>query len=295
MNKFKKFSIPYLVWMIVFTGIPLILMLIFAVSTIESFSISTFSFSDYQFNFANFKMLVDNSFLKAFFRSMLYAGLATIFALLLGYPIAYFISRSKFKNKYLILLIFIIPMWTNMLLRIQTTNNLLSENSIFANILIDVFGERNIFSKFVDLIINFCKPKGFRIVLVMTFVYLPFMIFPIYTVLEKIDKSIYEASNDLGAGAVKTFFKVTFPNTTKGIYSGIMMVFLPAAMGFTIPEIVTGKDPNYALVGSLIERQFKSSHIKYNIGSMWSLIIIIFVLGSLYIISKIDEDGETLL
>lgn len=281
MNRFKKLSIPYFVWMIVFTGIPLILMLLFAVSTIKSFSIYTFKLSDFRFNFANFKVLVDTSFLKAFLRSMLYAGAATIFALLLGYPIAYFISKSKFKNKYLLLLIFIMPMWTNMLLRIQTINNILGENNILSNL--------------IGLTLDLSKAKAFKIILVMTFVYLPFMIFPIYTVLEKIDKSIYEASNDLGAGSIKTFFKVTLPNTTKGIYSGIMMVFLPAAMGFTIPQIVSGQDPNYALVGSLIERQFKSSNIQYNIGSMWSLIIIVFVLGSLYIISKIDEDGETLL
>lgn len=281
MNRFKKLSIPYFVWMIVFTGIPLILMLLFAVSTIKSFSIYTFKLSDFRFNFANFKVLVDTSFLKAFLRSMLYAGAATIFALLLGYPIAYFISKSKFKNKYLLLLIFIMPMWTNMLLRIQTINNILGENNILSNL--------------IGFTLDLSKAKAFKIILVMTFVYLPFMIFPIYTVLEKIDKSIYEASNDLGAGSIKTFFKVTLPNTTKGIYSGIMMVFLPAAMGFTIPQIVSGQDPNYALVGSLIERQFKSSNIQYNIGSMWSLIIIVFVLGSLYIISKIDEDGETLL
>lgn len=281
MNRFKKLSIPYLVWMILFNGIPLVLMLLFAVSTIKSFSIYTFKLSDFQFNFANFKVLFSGIFLKAFLRSMLYAGLATIFALLIGYPIAYFISKSKFRNKYLLLLIFIMPMWTNMLLRIQTINNILGENSIISN----MFG----------FTLNLSNAKAFKIVLVMTLVYLPFMIFPIYTVLEKIDKSIYEASNDLGAGAIKTFFKVTLPNSSKGIYSGIMMVFLPAAMGFTIPKIVTGEDPNYALVGSLIERQFKSSNVQYNTGSMWSLLIIVFVLGSLYIISKIDEDGETLL
>ena len=129
----------------------------------------------------------------------------------------------------------------------------------------------------------------------MTLVYLPFMIFPIYTVLEKMDKSLYEASNDLGAGSIKTFFKVTLPISSKGIYSGVMMVFLPAAMGFTIPQIVTDGDTNYTMVGQLIERQFKNSTTFFNTGSMWSLIIIIFVLGSLYVISKIDEDGETLL
>ena len=129
----------------------------------------------------------------------------------------------------------------------------------------------------------------------MTIVYLPFMILPIYTVLEKIDKSYVEASNDLGANKLKSFVKITLPLSLKGVISGIMMVFLPAAMGFTIPQIVTNGDPEFRMVGQLIERQFKSSHTFFNIGSLWSLVIIIFVLGSLYIISKVDEEGETLL
>ena len=128
-------------------------------------------------------------------------------------------------NIHIFLLIFLMPMWTNMLLRIQTINNLLSENSFLTN----VFG----------ITINLSDYKSLKIIAVMTVVYLPFMIFPIYTVLEKLDKSLFEASNDLGAGAVKTFFKVTLPNSLKGMYSGVMMVFLPAAMGFTIPYVVT--------------------------------------------------------
>ena len=238
MTRFKNLSIPYLVWMVVFTGIPLILMVLFAFSTIESFSAYTFSLSDFKFTPNNLGDLTNLTFIRAFLRSMWYAAIATVLALLLGYPIAYFVSRSNFKNKYLFLLIFLMPMWTNMLLRIQTINNLLSENSFFTNV----------FNFTIDL----SNHKDIKIILVMTLVYLPFMIFPIYTVLEKMDKSLFEASNDLGAGAIKTFFKVTLPISSKGIYSGIMMVFLPAAMGFTIPKIVTKEDPNYAMVGLLM-------------------------------------------
>ena len=281
MNRFKRFSIPYIIWMLVLTGIPLLLMLFFAFSTIKSFSIYTFKLSDFSFEIANLAKLWDVSFIKTFTRSILYALVATLLCLLFGYPIAYFISRSNFKNKYLFLLIFLLPMWTNMLLRIQTINNLLTENSFLTN----VFG----------ITINLSDYKSLKIIVVMTVVYLPFMIFPIYTVLEKLDKSLFEASNDLGAGAVKTFFKVTLPNSLKGVYSGVMMVFLPAAMGFTIPYVVTDGDTRYTMVGQLIERQFKGSTTFFNTGSMWSLIIIILVLGSLYVISKVDEEGETLL
>ena len=256
-------------------------MIVFAFSTIESFSAYTFNISEVSFTANNLQALVDKTFINSLLRSLLYALIATILCLLIGYPIAYFISHSKLKHKYLILLIFIMPMWTNMLLRIQTINNLLSENSFFTN----VFG----------FTIDLSDFKALKIIAVMTLVYLPFMIFPIYTVLEKMDISINEASRDLGASPVKTFFKVTMPMSSKGIFSGIMMVFLPAAMSFTIPKIVTKEDPNYAMVGQLIERQFKNYTTFYNIGSIWSLVIIILVLGSLYIVSKVDEEGETLL
>ncbi len=281
MNNFKKYSIPYIVWIILFTGIPLLLMVLFAFSTIETFSVYTFDKDSFGFTFQNFATLADLSFLKAFGRSIGYALVATVFSILLGYPIAYFISKSKFRHKYLLLLIFIMPMWTNMLLRIQTINNLLSENSFLSNVF--------------HISINLTNYKSLKIILVMTIVYLPFMILPIYTVLEKLDPSYVEASTDLGASHIKSFFKITLPLSLKGVVSGIMMVFLPAAMGFTIPQIVTNGDPEYRMVGQLIERQFKSSHPFFNIGSLWSLIIIIFVLGSLYIISKVDEEGETLL
>lgn len=281
MKQFKKYSLPYVVWMIIFTGIPLLLMVLFAFSTVESFSAYTFKFEDFAFTAGNVSKLWDPSFLKAFGRSMFYALVATCFCFIIGYPIAYFISKSKMKNKYLFLLIFIMPMWTNMLLRIQTINNLLSANSFLSNVL--------------GFTIDFTDLKSLKIILVMTIVYLPFMIFPIYTVLEKTDKSYLEASNDLGAGRVKSFFKITFPLSLRGVFSGIMMVFLPAAMGFTIPQIVTNGATEYMMVGQLIERQFKGSHPFFNVGSIWSLVIIIFVLGSLYVISKIDEEGETLL
>ena len=281
MNKFKRFSIPYLVWMILFTGIPVILMILFAFSTVKSFTIYNFDFSNYQFTVKTLESLTEMTFIKSFLRSLGYALIATILCLLIGYPISYFISKSKLKHKYILLLIFIMPMWTNMLLRVQTINNLLGANSFFTN----VFG----------FTINLSNQKDLKIIAVMTLVYLPFMIFPTYTVLEKLDKSLNEASNDLGAGNIATFFKVTLPLSAKGIFSAVLMEFLPAAMSFTIPSIVTDNDSNYAMVGLLIERRFKGTSPAYNIGSIYSLIILILVLGSLFIISKIDEDGETLL
>lgn len=281
MTRYKKFSLPYFVWMLIFTGIPLIMMVIFAISSVESFSPYTFDFEDFTFSLSHFSYLGGSVFFKSLVRSLVYALVATVCTLFIGYPIAYIISKMKSKYKFLLLLLFILPMWTNMLLRIQTINNLFKENSFISNTL--------------GFAINLSEYKSLKIIIVMTIVYLPFMIFPIYTVLEKIDLSLLEASEDLGANKVKSFFKITFPMSLKGVFSGFTMVFLPAAMGFTIPQIVTDGDPKYTMVGQLIERQFMNSTTAYNLGSLMSLIIIIFVLGSLYLISKIDEKGETLL
>jgi spermidine/putrescine transport system permease protein len=110
--------------------------------------------------------------------------------------------------------------------------------------------------------------------------------------LEKIEPSLLEASQDLGASPVKTFMQVTLPLSLKGVASGIIMVFLPSAMGFTISEILGGN--GVQLIGNVIETLFKKATI-YNLGSLISLIIILLVIGSLFLIGKIDEEGETLL
>lgn len=281
MTKFKKLAIPYFVWIFILIIIPLFLMLIFSLSNVEGFSPYTFNFKNFSLSFSQYQTVFSWTFFQVLFRSLGYSLLATLFTFLIGYPVAYFISRIQNRAKYLLLLLFILPMWTNLLLRVQTINNLFKPNSFLTN----VFG----------ITINLMDYKSLKIIIVMTIVYLPFMIFPIYTVLEKQDKALLEASKDLGAGPVKTFFKITFPMSLKGVFSGFTMVFLPAAMGFTIPAIVTDGDPAYSMIGQLIERQFMSSSPQYNVGSLMSLLIILIIFMGLILIGKIDEKGETLL
>ena len=187
------------------------------------------------------------------------------------------------KNLKIILTILLIlfPMWICMLLRLKVINNMLSEGGLLET--------------FFGIHVNLSGTE-FAVVLVMILMYLPFMILPIFTQLQKIDRSLFEASQDLGATPVKTFLKVTLPLSMKGVTSGIIMVFLPAATGFAIPEIIGNGKIN--LIGNVIENYIsgaKGVATQYNIGCMISLIIIIVVIGSLVIISKIDAEGETLL
>lgn len=270
MKKFKRLALPYQIWMYILVGIPILFMIV-----LSFLEINGFDFETARFSLSHFENLPTG--FKAFGLSMRYSFIATVICLALGYPMAYIISRSNFSNKYLVLIILILPMWTNMLLRIKALEAVTQENGFFSN----TFGfSLNMYGTPLAVIMG------------MVIMYLPFMIFPIYTVLEKIDESLLEASQDLGATKLKSFLKVTLPLSLKGVTSGIIMVFLPCAMGFTISEILGGG--NIQMIGNIVENLFKRAN-NYSLGSLISLIIIILVLGSLFIIGKVDAEGETLL
>ena len=272
MTKFKKLAIPYAVWMIVLVVIPLILMFVMSFLDMRYIDIQ-----NAKFTFANFSKVFTGTYFRAFLKSMKLAIIATIGCLIIAYPIAYIISKIKFIGKSLLLVIFILPMWTNMLLRIETINKMLSKNGLM----------QSIFHYSLNL-----TGSEAAVIIVMIIVYLPFMIFPIYTVLEKIDKSLIEASEDLGASPRKTFLKVTLPLSLKGVTSGVTMVFLPCAMGFTITQIIS--DGKVELIGNIIERIFKRTE-NWSQGMLAALTIIIIILFAIRLIGKLDPEGETLL
>lgn len=273
MTRFKKLSIPYLIWMSVLVLAPIVIMVV--LSFMDS---SGFDITGAKFTLDNFVELGNDTYVTAFLLSMFYSLIATVICFLLGYPVAYIIKESKIGNKYLVLLILILPMWTNMLLRLRTIQIVTLPEGFLKNTLGFSF--------------DFRGREEILVIIGMVLMYLPFMIFPIYTVLEKIDPSLLEASQDLGANKIKTFFKVTFPLSLKGVTSGVIMVFLPCAMGFTVSDVLGGG--RIQLIGNIIERYFKKS-FNYNLGSLIALVIIVFVIGSLFIIGKVDEEGETLL
>ena len=277
MKRFKHFAIPYVIWLGLLVLLPLILLIFLS-----------FSATKYSLSFESFKFSVDHistvftaQNLEAFGNSIKLALLATIGCVLFGYPVSYIISMSKIKNKYLAILLILFPMWICMLLRLKVINNMLSEGGLLES--------------FFGISVNLSgTPEA--VVMVMILMYLPFMILPIFTQLQKIDRSLFEASQDLGATPVKTFLKVTLPLSMKGVTSGIIMVFLPAATGFAIPEIIGNGKIN--LIGNVIENYIsgaKGVATQYTLGCMISLIIIVVVIGALILISKIDAEGETLL
>lgn len=263
MKKFKKYSIPYFVFLILLVVLPLILMV--GLTFIKS---DGMNFENATPTFENYAELTNIVYWEALWNSLVIAFWTTLICFLIGYPVAYFVSFSKLKNKMLILLCMILPMWCNSMLRILSWYKLFSSDLLKGLSLIGTSG---------------------AVIFVTVTTYLPFMIFPIYTILEKLDRSLIEASNDLGIPKWKTFLKVTFPLSLSGVISGMTMVFLPAATGFAISAIIG--DGNVNMIGNIIENMFKTAS-NYNLGSLLSIFVSIFIIVCLLMLSKAEKEAD---
>lgn len=276
-KKFARLSTPYLYWLYILALFPALFMFVLMFLDIpEGLDIS----GGLKFTLENFKQLAEPSTLIAFGNSFLYAFIATILSIIFGYLVAFRLFRSKFKNKFLVLVILILPMWTNILLRTESLAGFLNSNG---NVVLSLFG---IESAEFDLL-----GTPFAVIFGLFVTYVPFMVMPIFNSLEKIDKFVEEAALDLGLTETQKFFKVILPMSSKGIVTGSIMVFLPCLSGFAIPEIL-GRG-NIVLIGNVIEASFKN--MSYTIGSLLAVIILVVILLSIFVVSKIDKEGETLL
>lgn len=254
MNKKGYVSFPYIAWSLLFIVIPLVLIFRYAVTDIDG-----------NFTLDNFKrFFTDEIYISVLIRSLVLALISTFICLLIGYPVAYIIAKMPPKRQSFVMLLLVLPMWMNFLLRTYAMQALLEPNGALNYILTILHLPK------IDILYT---QKA--IVLGMVYNYLPFMIMPIHSVIVKVDKSLLEASGDLGATPVQSFFKVVFPLTIPGVISGITMVFLPAITTFAISKLLGGD--MYQLVGDLIEQQFKTDH-NWQFGSAISIIIIAIIL-----------------
>lgn len=263
---------PYLYWLYVFACLPVLVM--FCLMFVDTEGIR---FDEMQFTFRNFTILGTESVLTAFWNSLKYSILTTVICIFFGYLLAYSLYKSKIKNKYLVLLLLILPMWTNILLRINALASIFKPE----NILVDIFGFKGLNIIGTD----------WAILLGMVFTYLPFIVLPIYTSLEKIDPSLEEAALDLGVTELTKFWKVIVPLSMKGVVSGSMMVLLPCLSGFAIPSVLGAG--NILLIGNIIEQSF--NNMSYNQGAVLAILLLVIILGSILLINKVDKEGETLL
>ena len=253
----KKFSLIYLFWGLIFIVLPLFLILAHALS-------SNTDLSEFAFTLDNFHRFFEPLYVKILITSLILAGLSTILCLIVGYPVAYIISKMSEKVRNNMILIFIIPMWMNFLLRTYAWLTLLGNKGLI-NKFIGLFGLGP-----WDLMYN-----SKAIMIGMVYNFLPFMVLPIYTVLLKMDQKLIEAAKDLGANDFEVFTKVIFPLSLPGIYTGITMVFIPAISTFVVPNLLGGN--NFYLIGNLIEKQFTFTG-DLGFGSAISMILIVIML-----------------
>ncbi|HAQ57279.1 MAG TPA: ABC transporter permease [Acholeplasmatales bacterium] len=280
-KKLGKLALPYLVWMLVLVGIPLLMIFILSFMNTDgvSFAGATWTTAAWEKMFT----LADTTNLQILGYTFLTAFVATVICFLIGYPMAYIVARSPFSNKFVILILTIIPMWSNSLLRNVALKNILSESNILDSLL------SRIGLSFSIVFANQDQATFISIVIGLVLTFLPFMILPIYTVIEKIDESLLEASMDLGANRVRTFAKVTFPLSMKGVTTGIIMVFLPCFSGFAIQKLLSSG--TVYVLGSLIEVNYIHD---INFVSMLSIVILVLIFGSMMIVNKVDKEGATL-
>ena len=224
MKKFSQLAWPYLIWVILMILLPMLLILFYAFTNSGN-GIINFSFTLEHF----IKFFTDQDFLLVLWRSLEIAIKTTIICVLLGYPIGYFIARSSDKMRNFWVLVITLPMWINMLVRTYAWIGILSDGGI-AQSFLGLFGLGD-----TELLYT----EG-SVLLGMVYNFLPFMILQINTALCKMDKSLLEASHDLGANRFQTFWRVTFPLSLSGVVSGITLVFLPAVSSFFIPKLLGG-------------------------------------------------------
>ena len=281
-NKSILLSTPYLVWMVVFTLIPLGVVCYYALTDP----------STGEFSLVNLRGL--NLYWGVLWQSIFYAVASAFICLLLGYPTAYYIAhRSQTAQKFLYMLV-MLPMCMSFLLRTLAWVGLLSDQGIINNLLVAFFAWlRSLGGIFAGIPEDFGRLTLIRtpgaVVLGMVYNYLPYMILPLYSTIVKIDHRLVEAAEDLGCNGVQTFRRVVLPLSVPGILSGMTMVFVPAVSTFYISQKLGGTDT--VLIGDVIERQFKQGN-NPNLGAALSLVLMILVFICTGIMNRFGGDNE---
>ncbi|MBQ4425726.1 MAG: ABC transporter permease [Lachnospiraceae bacterium] len=267
MFKRKSLSLPYILFILCGTVIPLLAILYYAMVDKSG-----------HFTLANLAAIGDPLHLKPLLFSLLLAFICTAICLLLAFPLGLMLRRSGAGKKGFVIFLLILPMWMNFLLRTIAWKILLQKTGVI-NAILNAVGLKSL------EIIN----TPYAVVLGMVYDFLPFMILPIYNVMIKIDNSLVEAAYDLGASPFRVMKDVLLPLSMPGIISGVTMTFVPSMTSFAISEILGGG--NISLIGNIIEGEFLRGGSR-NVGSGISMVMMVFILISMALLNKVDKNGE---
>lgn len=249
----RQLCVPYAVFLLCFVAMPLLVIIYYAFTNGEG-----------QFTLSNLTGFFTSPYtIGTLAYSFAIAAVTTCVCLLLAYPVAYILARSRFKSRSVIIVMFVMPMWINFTLRITALKEILT-----------LFEGNLAFHPFLNTIIG------------MTYDFLPFMILPMYTTLLKLDNSLLEAAADLGADPLQVFLKVTLPLSVPGIISGVVMVFLPSMTNYVVLDMLYNST---YIMGSLIG-SFFSSYDWHN-GSMIALILLLIILIFTLTTDRFSDEG----
>ena len=270
MKKLSSLAVPYIVWAVIMLALPVLLLVFYAFTDSGNGMIS------FVFTFRHFrKFFTDPDFLKVLGRSVLIAVKTTVLCILIGYPVAYFIANSDEKARGALILAITLPMWINMLVRTYAWIGILSKDGPVSTLL-GFFGMKNVEILYTEA----------AVLIGMVYNFLPFMILEINTSLCKMDRSLLDAGNDLGANAYQRFVKITLPLSIPGVVSGISLVFLPAVSSFFIPKLLGGG--SYFLIGNVIENQFITVG-EWNFGSAISMVMAAIMMLFMYLVRRGED------
>jgi len=257
---------PVTLWLILLVAAPLLYVFYLSFQSTDGYNVV------YKLTLVNYKELLNPIYMEIYSNSFILAILTTILSILLGYPFAYHMAKASKKSKTLMMILLMVPFWTNSLIRLNGWKTILGKTGFVNSLLVDLH--------IVDQPLEILYTRG-AVLLGMIYILFPYMVLPLFASIDKLDFSLLEASNDLGANKVKTFFNVTLPLTSPGIFSGTILVFIPSLGYFFVSDIMGGGKSQ--LIGNLIENQFKAAN-NWPFGAALSmlLIILIIIIVSIY-------------
>jgi spermidine/putrescine transport system permease protein len=276
LNRFKIFSLSAIwVWLIIFALIPFIFTFTTSILTQDPTNIVSFKFTS-----QNYWQLLNRSYLKITLQSVYLAASCTLICLLIGYPFAFIIARVRAKFRGLFFLLVIIPFWTSSLIRTYAIMAIIKAKGILNTLLLTL----GIIHQPLSILYSYTA-----VLIGCVYDFLPFMIVPLYANIEKLNMEYIEAARDLGAGKIRTFFKIIIPLTLPGIMGGIVLVFLPAMTMFYIPVLLGGA--KNMLLGNLIESSFLTAN-NWPQGAAISIVITFIMSLLIFIYWKNSQDKD---
>jgi len=263
---------PVSIWMIIFVMLPLIYILVISFMTRN-----VYGGIEYTFTLENYKEMLQPLYLKVIWKSLKLAFLTTVVCLLIGYPLAYWIASKPSKTSAKLLMLVMIPYWTSSLVRLYSLNLLAMPNG-FLNVFLM---KLHIISEPLDILYS-----DTMVIFGLLTAMLPFSVLPLYSSIEKLDKSLIEASKDLGANSVTTFRKITIPQTMPGIVGCVLLVFIPSLGMYYVPEMLGGG--KVMLVGTLVKNQFLVTK-NWPFGASLAILLIMITLAMMWIYTRVGK------